>query len=144
MSLADTVGHQVLKVHQRVYEGTGGRIGHRVLGVPCLLLYTTGRRSGQRRTNALVYAKDGSEYVVVASAGGSDKAPGWYHNVKASQDVEYRIGPQLHQGKARVIERGDPDYERLWRLVNDKNRHRYEGYQKKTDRPIPLVAVGPA
>jgi deazaflavin-dependent oxidoreductase (nitroreductase family) len=144
MGIADTFQRGVLKLHQRAYLGTNGLVGHRMLGVPCLLLFTTGRKTGQRRANALVYAKDGSEYVVVASNNGADRAPGWYHNIRASQEIEYQVGRQRTTGKARVIEQGDPDYERLWRLVNDKNRRRYETYQTMTDRPIPLVAVGPA
>ncbi len=49
---------QVLRVHQRIYEATDGRVGHGMIGVPTLLLRTTGRRSGATRTNALVYARD--------------------------------------------------------------------------------------
>lgn len=59
----------VLRVHDRVYKATGGRIGHRVLGVPTLLLETTGRRSGATRTSSLVYARDGADYLLVASKG---------------------------------------------------------------------------
>ena len=44
---------------------------------------------------------------------------------------------------ARVLEQGDPDYDRLWRVVNDNNRHRYDSYQKMTSRPIPLVVLTP-
>ena len=130
-----------LKFHQAVYEGTGGLIGHRVIGVPCLLLKSTGRRSGQPRTAALVYAKDGDDFVVVASNGGADQPPGWYFNVKAKPDVDVQVGRCTTPSTARVVEKGDTDYERLWQLVNDNNRHRYEAYQKKTDRPIPLVVL---
>ena len=35
-----------LRVHEKLYKATDGRIGHRLLGVPTLLLRTTGRRSG--------------------------------------------------------------------------------------------------
>ena len=59
----------VLRVHEKLYVATDGRVGHRLLGVPTLLLRTTGRRSGVTRTNALVYARDGAGYLVVASKG---------------------------------------------------------------------------
>ena len=50
-----------LKVHQAGYEGTHGLIGHRILlGMPALMLRTTGRKSGITRTNALVYGKEAS------------------------------------------------------------------------------------
>src|SRR4051794_39675295 len=70
----------VLKVHERIYKATDGRLGHRMIGVPTLLLRTTGRRSGAVRTNGLVYACDGDDYLVVASNGGSDRPPAWLYN----------------------------------------------------------------
>lgn len=114
-----------------------------MVGVPTLLLRSTGRRSGARRCNALVYAADGADYVLVASNGGSDRAPGWLFNVRAKPEVEIQIGRARSPGVARTLEPGDEDYERLWRLVNDKNRGRYDVYQQGTSRPIPLVVVSP-
>ncbi len=114
-----------------------------MIGVPTLLLRTTGRRTGAQRTNALVYAKDGDEYVVVASNGGQDNSPGWFFNVSAKPEVEIQVARAKTAGTARVLESGDPDYERLWRLVNDNNHDRYDAYQSETTRPIPLIVVSP-
>jgi deazaflavin-dependent oxidoreductase (nitroreductase family) len=135
---------QVLGVHEKVYKATDGRIGHEVLGVPCLLLRTKGRRSGQTRTNGLVYAKDGDDYVVVASKGGDPKHPAWFHNLKANPEVGIQIGRRRHKARARIVEQSDPDYERLWKLVNENNGDRYVAYQEKTERPIPIVVITPA
>jgi len=114
-----------------------------MIGVPTLLLRTTGRRTGAQRTNALVYAKDGGEYVVVASNGGDDRPPGWLFNVRDKPEVEIQVAHTKMAGTARILEPGDQDYERLWRLVNDNNHDRYDGYQSKTTRPIPLIVVSP-
>jgi hypothetical protein len=51
------------------------------------------------------------------------------------------IGRQRREGGARVIEPSDPDYQRLWKIVNDNNRDRYSAYQRQTSRPIPVVAI---
>src|SRR3989441_12764168 len=83
---------QVLRLHEALYKRTDGRVGHRMLGVPTLLLRTTGRRSGVTRTNGLVYARDGDRYLVVPSKGGADQPPGWLHNVRAQPHVEVQIG----------------------------------------------------
>src|SRR5579884_1701794 len=144
MSAADTLQSFGLRVHQRIYERTGGAIGHRLIGVPSLLLRTTGRKSGLTRTSALVYARDGAGYVVVASNGGADRPPGWLANLRARPDVEIQIGRRSMPATARVVEAGDSDYPRLWELVNDNNHRRYEGYQRKTTRPIPVVVLSPA
>src|SRR3954466_14530215 len=134
---------QVLKVHERLYKASDGRVGHNMIGVPTLLLRTTGRRSGAARTNALVYARDGDDYLVVASNGGADKAPGWYFNLRDKPDVEIQIGRSRRPARARIVPPADPDYARLWKIVNDNNRDRYDGYQKLTSRPIPIVALTP-
>jgi deazaflavin-dependent oxidoreductase (nitroreductase family) len=136
-----SVTSQVLRLHEQLYKRTDGRIGHRMIGVPTLLLRTTGRRSGATRTNGLVYARDGEDYLVVASNGGADRAPAWLHNLRANSDVEMQIGRERRRGTASVIEPSDPDYERLWKIVNDNNRDRYSAYQKQTTRPIPVIVL---
>src|SRR4051794_8765854 len=143
MGLSDTVQVAFLKGHQALYESTGGRLGHRLIGVPCLLLRSTGRRTGQTRTAALVYARDGDSYVVTASNGGAERPPGWLPNVRAMPRVEVQVATQRFPADARVVERGDADYERLWELVNSTNHGRYRRYQERTDRPIALVALIP-
>jgi F420H(2)-dependent quinone reductase len=135
---------QVLRVHNRVYQGSGGLIGHKVLGVPTLLLTTTGRRSGAKRTNSLVYAQDGADYLVVASNGGADTAPAWLHNLRADPNVEVQIGRDRQPAVARIVEPPDPEHARLWTIVNQNNRDRYSAYQEKTSRAIPVIALSPA
>jgi deazaflavin-dependent oxidoreductase (nitroreductase family) len=134
---------QVLKVHERLYKATDGRVGHNMIGVPTLLLRTAGRKSGATRTNALVYARDGDDYLLVASNGGAPKHPAWLHNVRADPSVEIQVGRERQPGRARAVEPSDPDYERLWRLVNENNKDRYTAYQEQTSRPIAVVAVTP-
>ena len=135
---------QLLRLHEQLYKGTDGRVGHRMIGVPTLLLRTIGRRSGAARTNGLVYARDGDDYLVVASNGGADRHPAWLHNVRANPDVEVQVGRERRKGTARIVEPSDPSYERLWQIVNANNRDRYSAYQKQTSRPIPVVVVTPS
>jgi deazaflavin-dependent oxidoreductase (nitroreductase family) len=135
---------QLLGLHERLYKLSDGRIGHRMIGVPTLLLRTTGRRSGATRTNSLVYARDGDDYLVVASNGGADRPPAWLHNLRANPDVEIQVARDRRKGVARVLEPSDPDYDRLWQIVNDHNQDRYRAYQKQTERAIPVIAVTPS
>jgi deazaflavin-dependent oxidoreductase (nitroreductase family) len=138
-----SITEQFLRLHGQLYERTDGRVGHRMIGVPTLLLRTTGRRSGATRTNALVYAADGDDYVLVASNGGSDRPPAWLHNLRANPEVEVQVGRRRRPGEARVVVPGDDSYDRLWKLVNENNHDRYSAYQKQTERPIPVVVVAP-
>jgi deazaflavin-dependent oxidoreductase (nitroreductase family) len=138
-----SVTGQVLKVHNWIYKSTDGRLGHKMIGVPTLLLRTTGRKSGATRTNSLVYAGDGAHYLVVASNGGADKPPAWLFNLEANPDVEVQLGRERKKATARALRPDDPDYERLWKIVNQNNKDRYYAYQKQTERPIPVVVISP-
>lgn len=136
------IGLPLLMLHDRIYKATDGRIGHKIPGAPpALLLHTTGAKTGLQRTNSLTYAKDGDAYLVVASKGGDPKAPGWYHNLKANPDIEINVGPKRFRVAARPVLPDDPDYQRLWEIVNKNNANRYSGYQKRTSRPIPVVEL---
>jgi deazaflavin-dependent oxidoreductase (nitroreductase family) len=135
---------QILRLHERVYKATDGRVGHRMVGVPTLLLRTTGRRSGVTRTNALVYARDGADYLVVASNGGADRDPAWLFNLRANPDVEIQIGRERQKATSRILGPPDPDYERLWKIADEGNRDRYAAYQEQTTRPIPVVVITPS
>jgi deazaflavin-dependent oxidoreductase (nitroreductase family) len=143
MSFVERVFSQVLQVHDTVYQKSKGWIGHRTLWVPSLLLHTVGAKTGKQRTTSLTYARDGDKYLIVASKGGAPRAPGWYHNLKANPHVEINVGPRRFAVTARPALSGDPDYQRLWQIVNKNNQNRYNEYQKKTSRPIPVVVLTP-
>jgi F420H(2)-dependent quinone reductase len=143
--IEQNIGVPLLGLHDKLYKATDGRIGHRIpFGPVNLILHTVGAKTGQARDNTLTYARDGDAYLVVASKGGDPKAPGWYHNLKADPNVEINVGPKRFGATATPVLPDDPDYSRLWKIVNDNNAHRYEGYQKRTTRPIPVVKLTPA
>jgi len=145
MSPVESMQRAVLTAHQWLYEHTDGRIGGKVGKLPALLLHTTGARTGKTRTSALVYGMDGAgRYLVVGSDGGSDKSPGWVHNLRANPKAEIQIGRARYPVTAEIFTEG-PDYDRCWKIVNDLNRYhdggRYEHYQTLTTRRIPVVVL---
>jgi F420H(2)-dependent quinone reductase len=143
-SLAEQALFTFLRVHDKIYQATNGRIGHRLPGAPpSLLLHTVGAKTGQARTTTLSYARDGDDYLVVASKGGDPKAPGWYHNLKANPNIEINVGPKRSAVTARPVLPDNPDYARMWQIVNKNNADRYTAYQTKTSRPIPVVVLTP-
>ncbi len=132
---------RLLDAHARIYKATDGRLGHRLLWVPTLLLHTKGRRTGLPRSSALVYARDGDRLLVVASNGGSDRPPAWLLNLTAEPAVEIQVGRERRPATATPVFPDDPDYERLMALCNANNRNRYAAYRRRTDRPIPVVVL---
>lgn len=140
------IGLPLLMLHDKIYKGTDGRIGHTIPGgPPALILHTVGAKTGLARANSLTYARDGADYLVVASKGGEPTAPGWYHNLKANPQVEINVGPKRFKVTAKPVIPDDADYPRLWKLVNNMrgNKDRYTGYQKRTTRPIPVIVLTP-
>jgi F420H(2)-dependent quinone reductase len=146
LSLGERViGLPLLRLHNWLYTKSSGRIGHRLPGrPPFLILHTTGAKSGALRSSALTYARDGQDFVVVASMAGAPTSPGWYHNLKAKPQVEINVGTKRIAVTAHPVLRDDPDYARLWRLANENNSNHYEAYQRRTTRPIPVVRLTPA
>ena len=142
--LADKALRTFVQVHDAVYQRTNGWIGHRIPGAPnSLLLHTVGAKTGLPRTNSLSYAQDGRDYLVVASNGGDQRAPGWYHNLKARPQVQINVGPRRFGVTAQSVLPDDPDRARLWRIVNANNANRYDAYQTRTSRPIPVIRLTP-
>jgi len=134
----------MLRAHQWIYENTDGLLGHRLLfGSPTLLLRTVGAKTGATRTSALTYGRDGDAYLVVASNGGSSRAPAWLHNVRATPDCEIQVGRTRFAMTATPSLPDDADYARRWDIVNAANGDRYAAYQKLTSRPIPVVVLTP-
>ena len=144
MRIADRawpITRNVMKGHALAYRATGGLIGHRIPGVPpMLLLDHVGAKSGTKRTSPLAYVKDGKSYVIVASKGGYPKHPGWYHNLRANPDTTIQVGSKRHAVKARVANAAE--HKRLWPKAVEAYSG-YTGYQERTKRKIPLVILAP-
>jgi F420H(2)-dependent quinone reductase len=130
---------RVMGGHTAIYRATKGAIGHRIPGVgPHLLLDHVGAKSGKKRTSPLLYTKDGDDLVVIASKGGNPKHPAWYHNLRANPDTEVQVGSERRKVHARVAD--EDERPRLWnRAVAQYGG--YAGYQKRTDRQIPVVVL---
>lgn len=127
--------------HIQKYVETGGAEGHEWRpGVFTLLLTTKGRKSGELRRTALIYQRDGDNYVVVASQGGKPQHPSWYFNLEADPRAAVQVGPEVFTAHARTA--GPDERDRLWKLMNEVWPD-YSDYQKKTDREIPVVVLEP-
>ena len=91
----------------------------------------------------LTYARDGDNYLIVPSNSGAPRYPAWYHNLRAHPDTEINVGTKRYEVSAGRVMAGEADYDTLWRIVNKNNADRYQNYQKRTSRPIPVVVLRP-
>jgi deazaflavin-dependent oxidoreductase (nitroreductase family) len=108
--------------------------------MPVLLLTTTGRRSGKRRTTPLTFFNDGPNLVVIASNGGADRPPDWSLNLRDEPSATVKIGRTTHAVKARVATAAE--HERLWPVITVTHPG-YAKYQKRTAREIPVIVLTP-
>ena len=129
------------RLHVVLYRASGGRIGGRFgKSAPVLLLTTTGRKTGKRRTTPLLYVEDAGRFVVVASVGGAPKHPAWYLNLRANPEAAIQVG---NRKLAVAAETAGPDERpRLWADATQMYPG-YDGYQAKTSREIPIVILTP-
>lgn len=108
--------------------------------LPCLLLTTTGRKSGKKRTLPLLYGKDDGDFVIIASKGGAPNHPAWYLNLRDNPQVEVQVAADTFSARAETIE--GERRQKLWDLMVEIWPD-YKNYQQKTDRQIPVVVLHP-
>lgn len=127
-------------VHRTILKVSGGRIGWSVGNMPVLELTTTGRKSGQQRATMLTSPlQEGDTLVVVASRGGDDHNPAWFLNLRDNPEVSVK----WRGGKAKTMTASvatEEERARMWPIITEKYKN-YSGYQKRTEREIPLVLL---
>jgi deazaflavin-dependent oxidoreductase (nitroreductase family) len=104
------------KLNIPVYRLSGGRLMGKVGKAPVLLLTTTGRKSGQRRTCPIVYLAHGPNVVLIDTNAGNERLPAWSLNLSAKPEGEVELGRKRHAVVARVAE--GEEREELWRAHN--------------------------
>jgi deazaflavin-dependent oxidoreductase (nitroreductase family) len=139
--LADIGLKTMSRVHRVILRGTGGRVLNSALGMQVVELHTVGRKSGLPRSTMLTAPViDGQRIVLVASKGGDDRDPDWYRNLMAHPDAELTVDGQRRQVRARRA--SAEEKAELWpRVVAAYGG--YAGYQRRTQRDIPLVLCEP-
>jgi len=124
------------------FRANGGAVGGQFEGAPLLLLTTTGRRSGERRTSPIMYLDDGAgRWLVFASKAGLPTHPAWFLNLEADPHVTVEIGDRTVDASAVVLEGAERDH---WVAEQARRYPGFAEYQAKTDRVIPVVALTPA
>ena len=114
------------------FRANHGQLGGQMAGRQVLLLTTTGAKSFQPHTVVIGYRPYGERWAAIASANGADKAPAWYHNLKANPVATIEVGPETFQVKARVA--GPEERPELTKVVEY-----YERQQALISREIPIV-----
>ncbi|GLY03117.1 MULTISPECIES: nitroreductase family deazaflavin-dependent oxidoreductase [Actinoplanes] len=125
--------------HVQRYLETGGEDGyHWRNGTEILILFTTGRQSGEERSHALIFREFNGAYLVVASKGGAPQPPAWFVNLRDNPEVEVQIKAERFPATARVATAAEKPA--MWAAMTEVWPD-YDEYQTKTDREIPVVVL---
>ena len=105
--------------------------GDRAVALPTLLLITTGRKTGQRRSTAVLYLDDDGRLVVVASNFGQPNHPAWSANLLANPGAEVIVRGAHRTVRARLASENEKSalWPRLLELYPT-----WQDYTHRTDR----------
>jgi deazaflavin-dependent oxidoreductase (nitroreductase family) len=129
------------KFNVPIYRMSRGRLLGRVGRAPVLLLTTTGRKSGQKRTAPVLYMKDGERLVVIGSNAGNEKPPAWALNLKANPEADVEVRGDRRTVRARVAE--GEEHTDLWRRMNEQYGG-FDDYRTRTSRDITVFVLEPS
>jgi deazaflavin-dependent oxidoreductase (nitroreductase family) len=137
----DTAARIATGLHRVIYNASGGRLLNTGLGMPVVVLTTLGRSSGQPRQTMLTipYRWD-DKITLVASNGGDVREPNWCRNLRTNPDVEVTLKGETSKMRAHIAT--DAERADIWPKITGAHRN-YDGYQKRTDREIPVVILEP-
>jgi deazaflavin-dependent oxidoreductase (nitroreductase family) len=108
-------------------------------GHPLLIMTSSGAKSGEPRRAILTYSRDGDDYIVAGTAGGSKSDPAWLHNVRADADVTIEVNLGTVAATTETITEG-PERDRLWEQ-HVATLPWFADYPAQTGRVIPMVRI---
>lgn len=120
------------------FRSNSGKVGGIFEGDPMLILHATGAKSGAARMNPLLYRREGDRLFIFASKGGADQDPDWYYNVKANPSVTVELGSETMSASATEVIGSERDEIYGRQAASDA---RFDGYQKATERTIPVIEL---
>jgi deazaflavin-dependent oxidoreductase (nitroreductase family) len=120
------------------FHETGGKPGGQFEGIPIVLVHHVGAKSGKERIAPLVPFVEGDRIYIIASMGGADTNPAWYHNLLAHPETVVQWGGETFPVTARVLEGQERD-EVFAKQVAVQPQ--FGDYQRRTSRIIPVIEL---
>lgn len=127
-------------IHGWLVKATG-KLGGGTEDGSVLVLRHTGAKSGKVRETPLMFVNHNGGYAVVASMAGAPTNPAWYHNLLANPDVVVTVDRKEVPVTARELtgaQRSD-----VWGRFTSLD-DRWEQYESKTERVLPIIALEPS
>ena len=124
------------------YESSNGERGNtlRDTGLPVIIMTTVGHSTGLVRKVPLMKVEHEGQYAIVASKGGAENHPGWYHNLMANSTVLIQDGPEPFETTVRLLNGSEREE---WWERSVAAFAPYAEYKERADREIPLFITEP-
>jgi deazaflavin-dependent oxidoreductase (nitroreductase family) len=121
---------------RRLRRSTEGKM----MGFNALILHTTGRRSGQERTNPVAWwPGPNGTWLICASANAAVNNPAWYYNIAAHPDqITIEVNRETIPVSAQQLHGLERD--QAWQQITTA-APRFAQYQTKTDRELPVIRL---
>lgn len=140
MSLMSKVARAGANLHAALYRRSSSPKIRTIAGLPILLLTVKGRRSGKELTTPVCYLEVDGAYAVTGSANGADSDPQWFRNLRAADEAAVEVGEERKRVSIRVL--ADEERDAVWQRFLTEGTT-FEGYEKKTERRIPVALLTP-
>jgi deazaflavin-dependent oxidoreductase (nitroreductase family) len=120
------------------FRANGGHVPGELSAIDFLLLTPVGAKTGAPRTVPLGYFTIDGRMVVVASMGGADRHPPWFHNLRAHPEVTIELGREVFGATAVITTGADRDrlFDGVVAIVPA-----FAEYRARTTRVIPVVEL---
>ena len=103
-----------------------------------VLLTTAGRRSGQPRTTPMMYHRDGTRLLVVASNMGAPRHPDWYLNLVAEPQVTVEVDAETYDAVATPLT--GAERAQVWTMLKQTYPF-FADHEAAITRVIPVIAL---
>ncbi len=135
-------GTQVSSFNDRVIAEFRSQSGHvDGFGDRLVLVHSTGARTGEERVNPALSLRDGSSWLVIASAAGAERNPAWYRNLVAHPQISIETGAALVPVTATEL---DGDEYRSAFLRFTRTSAAFQQYQDSAGtRRLPIFRLSP-
>ncbi|MCK2242074.1 MULTISPECIES: nitroreductase family deazaflavin-dependent oxidoreductase [unclassified Crossiella] len=98
------LGRKLVPLDVKIQQRTKGKISvSELLGLPALLLTTTGRKSGQPRSVPLLFVPYGEQFIVTGSNWGQQHHPAWSVNLLATPEAQVTLRAKNFPVTGRLV-----------------------------------------
>jgi deazaflavin-dependent oxidoreductase (nitroreductase family) len=109
------------------------------IGIPTLLLTTTGRRSGEPRTSPLLYVHDGDVLYLIGSNFGQARHPAWTANLLSNPEAVVTLAGERIPVRAELVE--DDGHKAQIFARFESITEAYTAYRGRTTRDLRMFAL---